>query len=142
MKKEVDFSRGTRGKYAGQRLRIVGDAKLTRQKEGERRYLVKLPSGVEFDVFAVNKTAARQSVIDFFGRGRLPKGAKITLADKTKFESAQITAIGSEAVVVLPKRIMRKLKVRSGDELYFVEKDNGIELSSEPIVPEALKKSA
>lgn len=142
MKKEVDFSRGTRGKYAGRRLRIVGDRKLANQKQGERRYLVTLPSGVEFEIFATNKTTARQSAIDYFGRGRLPKGVKITLADEPKIESAQITAIGSEAIVVLPKRVLRKLKVQSGDELYFVEKDDAIELSSEPIVPEALKKSA
>lgn len=142
MKKEIDFSQGERGKYAGRRLRIVGDPKMRRQKPGEHRYVLTLPNNIEFDVFAENKTAARQTAINYFGRGRLPKGAKITLADHSLAESAQVTAIGSETVVALPKSVLRKLNVHSGDALYFVEKDNGIELTSETALPRALKKSA
>jgi hypothetical protein len=32
MKKEIDFSRGVRGKYAGKKIRIVGDPKAKRSR--------------------------------------------------------------------------------------------------------------
>lgn len=142
MKKEVDFSRGVRGKYAGRRIRIIGDPKAVKQKAGDRHYLVILPSGVEFDVYASNKVVARRSATDYFGRGRLPKGTKITQVVQSPVESAQVTAIGSETVVALPKSVLRKLNVHSGDALYFVEKENGIELASEIPLPKSLRKSA
>ncbi|MDQ3013773.1 MAG: hypothetical protein M3X11_24095 [Acidobacteriota bacterium] len=142
MKKEIDFSGGVRGKYAGQRLRIVGDPKARLQKPGDRCYLVILPGGVEFDVHASSKVAARQAATDYFGRGRLPKGTKIVPAVKPAVESAQVTALGDLDVIVLPKTILRKLNVQSGQPLYFVETHNGVELTSESAMPEALKKSA
>lgn len=142
MKKEIDFSQGVRGKYAGQRLRLVGDAKARIQKPDEHRYLVNLSGGIEFEVFAANKPTARQAALDYFGRGRLPKGTKITLADKLPVEFAQVTAIGSETVVALPKSVVRKPKVQTGDALYFVETATGIELTSKSGMLEVLKKSA
>jgi hypothetical protein len=142
MKKEVDFSHGVRGKYASQRLRIVGDPKMARQKTGGCRYVVTLPGGVEFDVYARNNGAARQAACDYFGRPHLPKGTRITLAAQPLAESAQVTAIGETAVVVLPKKVLRKLKAQFGDTLYFVETHKGIELTSERIMAEALKKPA
>gem|GEM_PF-2958289 len=142
MKKEVDFSHGVRGKYAGQRLRIVGDPKMARQNTGGGRYVVTLPGGIEFDVYAGSQGAARQAARDYFGRPHLPRGTKITLAAQPLAESAQVTAIGETAVVVLPKKVLRKLKAQFGDTLYFVETHKGIELTSERIMSEALKKPA
>jgi len=142
MRKEVDFSHGVRGKYAGRRLRIVGDPKMARPKAGDRRYVVTLPGGVEFDVSARNKAAARQAACDYFGRPHLPRGTRIALVAQPVAESAQVTAIGETAIVVLPKRVLRKLKAQFGDTLYFVETHNGIELTSEHLMSEALKKPA
>lgn len=142
MKKEIDFSRGVRGQYAGQRLRIVGDEQSSERKIGDRCYTVTLPGGIEFNVYAPNKTGARQAALAYFGRGRLPKGAKITPAIAPSVVSAQVTAIGAETVVVLPKRVLRKLKVQAGDALFFVDTPTGIELVAKPILADSLKKSA
>jgi hypothetical protein len=37
MRREYDFSQGTRGKHAGKRLRIVGDARSVKGKETAAR---------------------------------------------------------------------------------------------------------
>lgn len=142
MKKEVDFSQAVRGKYAGQRLRIVGAPQTQQRQADDRCYTVTLPGRIEFDVYAPNKARARQAALASFGQGRLPKGTKIALATQAPVGSAQITAIGAETVVVLPKRVLHKLKVQSGDALYFVETPAGVELVSERLVSASLKKSA
>lgn len=142
MKKEVDFSRAVRGKYAGRRLRIVGDPQTQPPKADDRRYTVTLPGRIEFDVYAPNKAGARQAALAYFGRGRLPKGAKIALATQSTVDAAQVTAIGAETVVVLPKKVLHRLQVRSGDALYFVATPTGVELVSERLMSESFKKSA
>jgi putative addiction module antidote len=40
----------------------------------------------------------------------------------------KITTVGSSAGVVLPKEILRRLRVEKGDTLYATETPNGIEL--------------
>ena len=49
-------------------------------EEGRKpcRYVVTLPGGIEFDVYARNKGAARQAARDYFGRPHLPRGTRIT----------------------------------------------------------------
>ena len=143
MKKEIDFSNGVRGKYAGKRMRIIGDPTAPPQpKAGDRRYVVTLPGGVEFDIYAPNKAAARQAATAYYGHAHLPKGTDISMAMQQPAESAQVTAVGETAVVVLPKRILRKLKVRFGDTLYFVETNNRIELIPGHTMADALNKAA
>lgn len=46
----------------------------------------------------------------------------------------KITTVGSSAGVVLPKEILRRLRVEKGDSLYVNETPNGIELT--PYDPE------
>lgn len=142
MKKEIDFSRGVRNKFAGQRLKIVGDPKSPPPKLGDRHYVVTLPGGIELDVFASNKSTARQAAQDYFGQRRLPKGTTVAPAANPAMESAQVTAIGEAAIIVLPKKVLHKLKVQTGDPLYFVETLNGVELTSESTMLKALKKLA
>lgn len=48
--------------------------------------------------------------------------------------SLRITTVGSSAGVILPKELLRKLRVEKGDTLYAVETPNGIELT--PYDPE------
>lgn len=46
----------------------------------------------------------------------------------------KITTVGSSAGIVLPKEILRRLRVEKGDTLYAIETPNGIELT--PYDPE------
>lgn len=41
----------------------------------------------------------------------------------------KITTVGSSAGVVLPKEILRRLRVEKGDLLYVIDTPNGIELT-------------
>lgn len=46
----------------------------------------------------------------------------------------KIRAIGNSVGVVLPQEILKKMKCREGDELFWLETENGIELT--PYDPE------
>ena len=48
--------------------------------------------------------------------------------------SLKITTVGNSAGIVLPKEILKRLRVDKGDTLYLVETPNGIELT--PYDPE------
>ena len=50
----------------------------------------------------------------------------------------KITTVGNSAGVVLPKEILKYLRVSKGDTLYVVETPNGIEIS--PYNPEFAKQ--
>lgn len=42
----------------------------------------------------------------------------------------KVTTVGSSAGVVLPKEILKRLRVEKGDLLYAIETPNGIELTA------------
>lgn len=54
--------------------------------------------------------------------------------NNTMGNTLKITTVGSSAGIVLPKEILRRLRVEKGDTLYAIETPNGIELT--PYDPE------
>jgi putative addiction module antidote len=44
-------------------------------------------------------------------------------------DTVKITTVGSSAGIVLPKEILRRLRVEKGDLLYVIDTPNGIELT-------------
>lgn len=43
--------------------------------------------------------------------------------------SVKVVAVGNSTGVILPKEIVRRLRVEKGDSLYILETPNGIELT-------------
>lgn len=102
MKKEIDFSKGKRNKFAGKKLVILGaksglvrtyrkatarsvKAAAARKGNGHsvtRVYWVKLPArGDLISVTAANKADARIKILRKFHKTRLPNGTVIERAD-------------------------------------------------------------
>ncbi len=49
-------------------------------------------------------------------------------------QKLKITKVGNSAAVILPKSVLDRLKIATGDELHLVDTKNGIELT--PYDPE------
>lgn len=72
MKKEIDFSRGVRGKYVGKRIRIVGD-KSTRKSRSpvmtERELLQRKIA--ELEALVAKYEAERARILELLGAAEL-----------------------------------------------------------------------
>jgi hypothetical protein len=77
--KEVDFSKGTRNKFYGRRLVIVGDRRTDRrQNPADKTFqFVNRRSGRSVEIRAANKKEARLAFLDQFALKRMPAGFEI-----------------------------------------------------------------
>jgi hypothetical protein len=70
MKKEIDFSRGVRGKYAGKRIRIVGDKKKSRGPVMTERELFQRKIA-ELEALVAKYEAERARILELLGAAQL-----------------------------------------------------------------------
>lgn len=79
MKKELDWSKAQRNKFAGQQLVIMGDRKLHKSRPSEGKYLFRFTfvNGTQMEVLADTEKAARQWMLDYFGWARMPRGSQL-----------------------------------------------------------------
>jgi len=85
MKREIDFSKGKRNKFAGKKLIIIGDPRVSGRivTNGKltRLYRVILPErGDVIEIEAPNKQSVRLKILHRFNKTRLPKGTVIERA--------------------------------------------------------------
>jgi len=81
MKKEIDFSRGVRGKYIGKNIRIVGDRRRKKiaNSKGQTYFFVK-HSLVIAEIIAANRDEALHAFLDKFRIARMPRGVVMAVA--------------------------------------------------------------
>lgn len=82
MKKEVDFSKGQRNKFAGKQIVIVGDRRIKRQVNPRAKvfHFINTRTQASIEIEAETREEARQKFLKHFNRKRLPAGMEIRLA--------------------------------------------------------------
>jgi hypothetical protein len=82
MKKEIDFSKGKRNKFAGKQIVIVGDRRRQLQVNSGAKmfHFINTRKNVVIKIAAENREEARQKFLKHFNRKRLPAGMEIRLA--------------------------------------------------------------
>lgn len=77
--KEIDFSKGTRNKFYGRRLVIVGGRKAKRQQSATDRlfHFVNKRTKAFVEIRAANRKEARLAFLDQFALKRMPAGFEI-----------------------------------------------------------------
>jgi hypothetical protein len=77
--KELDFSKGKPNKYYGRPMRIVGDKRVTRQRNPSDKlfHFTNTRNGRFVEVWAPNKKEARLIFLERFNRARMPAGIEI-----------------------------------------------------------------
>lgn len=80
MKKEIDFSKGQRGKYAGKKIIIVGDrrAQLQPNPTDKAFQFTNQRTGRAVEIRAANRKEARATFLTMFNLKRMPTGFEIS----------------------------------------------------------------
>jgi len=79
MKKEIDFSKGQRNKFAGKQIVIVGDRRFARRPNPSDKVFrfVNTRTRRSVDIRAANKKEARLRFLEDFNLTRMPAGFEI-----------------------------------------------------------------